>query len=345
MVTSGLVWPWALALVALVLAATVVLAVLRRRRRATERPAEQRWVAATADLDALPEVRAALRRFAVLRAAGVLALGLAVLAAGVLVARPVERQTLSDRLGTRDIVLCLDVSGSMVPYDAAVLRSIAGLLDSFQGERVALAVFNSTTRTVIPLTDDYTVVREELEAGAVALEGVESGWVETYADLERYLAFTAGTEGLGEDQASLIGDGLASCGLLFDEEGSERSRSIVLVTDNQVMGDPVYSLQQAADLAAARDVTLFGLFGGPSYLRGTALNLEFDTVVEGTGGRTWFADDARAIEEIVEDLMDQQATDLDATPEVRVTDRPTAWFVVLLLGLGAFLVLVRGVRG
>ncbi|HEY0189346.1 MAG TPA: VWA domain-containing protein [Cellulomonas sp.] len=343
--SSGLVWPWALAAVVVVLLTTLLVAVLRRRRRTSARAAADRWVAATADLDVLPEVQTALRRYVWLRAVGVVALAVAVLAAGLLVARPAERQIISDRLGTRDIVLCLDVSGSMVPYDAAVLRSVEDLLDSFQGERVALAVFNSTTRTVIPLTDDYGVVREELEAGAVALEGVENGWAATYADLERYEEFTAGTLGMGYDQASLIGDGLASCSLLFDEEGSDRSRSIVLVTDNELLGDPVYTLQQAADLAASRDITLFGLFGGASDLRGTSLNREFDSAVQGAGGRTWFADDAGVVEEIVVDVMAQQAVDLDAAPEVRVTDRPTTWFVVLLLALGAFLVLTARVRG
>ncbi len=342
MVTTWLVWPWALAVVAVLVVGVLALAVLRRRRHPQE--PEVRWVAGTTDLDQVPEVRAALRRFVVLRLLAVGVLALAVTAAGVLVARPAERRTISDRLGTRDIVICLDVSGSMVPYDAAVLRSFTGMLDGFQGERVALAVFNSTTRTVIPLTDDYGVVRDELETGAVALEGVEDGWVDTQAELDRYLDFVAGTECL-EDQASLIGDGLASCGLLFDEQGSERSLSIVLVTDNEVLGEPIYTLQQAADLATGRDVTLFGLYGGASYLRGSTLNTEFDQVITGAGGRTWFTDDAGAMDEILADVMDQQAADLEADPEVRVTDQPTGWFLVLLGGLGAFLVLAWRVRG
>jgi Ca-activated chloride channel family protein len=337
-----LVWPWALAVVAVVLAVVVLLAV-RRRRRPRAVPEDTRWLAATADLDAVPAVRTALRRYAVLRGAAVGCLAVALLAAGVLVARPAQEQTLSERLGTRDIVICLDVSGSMVPYDAAVLRSFQGLIDSFQGERVALAVFNSTTRTVIPLTDDYGVVRTEIETGATALEGVSDPWVSDAA-LDRYLDFAAGTTGMGEDQASLIGDGLASCALLFDESGTERSRSIVLVTDNELLGDPVYSLDQAADLVADRDITLFGLFGGPSYLRGSALNLEFDQAVQGAGGRTWFADDAAAIEDILGDVMDQQTAVLEADPEIRVTDRPTGWYVLLVLATGAFLVLAWRVR-
>jgi Ca-activated chloride channel family protein len=118
----------------------------------------------------------------------------------------------------------------------------------------------------------------------------------------------------------------------------------VLVTDNELLGDPVYSLDQAADLVAERDITLFGLFGGPSWLQGSALNLEFDQAVEGAGGRTWFADDAAAIEEIVGDVMAQQTAVLEADPEVRVTDRPTGWYVLLLLATGAFLVLAWRVR-
>lgn len=341
--TSGLHWPWLLAVAALLAAAVTALAVLRWRRRRRS-VGSTRWVAATGDLDELPQVRALLRRYRVLRSVGAGALVLALAASAVLVARPVARETVSDRLGTRDIVICLDISGSMVPFDAAVLRSFTDLVESFQGERIALSVWNSTSRTVFPLTDDYPVVLDELEQSAQALDGVASGYAYTQQALDDYMELATGTMGLGEDQSSLIGDGLASCGLLFDESDDERSRSIVLVTDNQLLGDPIYTLQQAVDMAAERDITLFGLYSGEPELYSSSLRTQFDQAIQSSGGHTWFADDPDAINGIVDAVMAEQATDVDADPEVRTTDTPRTWFVVLTLALAAFWVVQKQVR-
>ncbi len=340
MVSSGLVWPWALAIVAVVALAVAGIAWWRRGAR---RAGRSRWVAATADLDVIPEVRSALRRYVWLRAAGAGALALALACSAVLIARPMHQQTISERLGTRDIVICLDVSGSMVDYDAAVLNSFTELIENFRGERVGLSIFNSTSRTVFPLTDDYPIALDEIEQGAQVLDGVSGGFYSMDA-LDAYERWTDGTINLGGDQASLIGDGLASCGLLFDQEDDQRSRSIILVTDNELMGDPVYSLSQAIDLTSEREITLFGLYGGPAELRGSALEIEFTSLITDAGGHTWFADDAAAIDGILDEVVQQQTAVLDADPEIRITDTPRTWFLGLVLALAGFWVLQWRVR-
>ena len=335
MVTSGLVWPWALAIVAAVALVVGGVAWLRRDRH---RAGRTRWVAATADLDAIPEVRTALRRYVWLRALGAGMLAICLASAAMLIARPMHQQTISERLGTRDIVICLDVSGSMVPFDAAVLDSFTDLIENFRGERVGLSIFNSTSRTVFPLTDDYPIALDEIEEGARILDGV-SGSFYSNEQLAAYDRWTAGTINLGMDQASLIGDGLASCGLLFDNEDDTRSRSIIFVTDNELMGDPVYSLGQAIDLTSERDITLFGLYGGAPQLKGSALEVEFTSLITNAGGHTWFADDAAAIDGIMDQVVQQQTAQLDADPEIRITDTPRTWFLWLVLGLAGFWVL------
>lgn len=335
MVTSGLVWPWALAIVAVVALAVGGVAWLRRDR---QRAGRTRWVSATADLDAIPEVRTALRRYVWLRALGAGMLAVCLASAAMLIARPMHQQTISERLGTRDIVICLDVSGSMVPFDAAVLDSFTDLIENFRGERVGLSIFNSTSRTVFPLTDDYPIALDEIEEGARILDGV-SGSFYSSEQLAAYDRWTAGTINLGMDQASLIGDGLASCGLLFDNEDDTRSRSIIFVTDNELMGDPVYSLSQAIDLTSEREITLFGLYGGPPQLKGSALEVEFTSLITNAGGHTWFADDAAAIDGIMDQVVQQQTAQLDADPEIRITDTPRTWFLWLVLALAGFWVL------
>ena len=328
-----LAWPW-LAAAALVLAAGAAAWGWHRRRQPVTDDA--RWVAHTDDLDALPEVRRALRAYAVVRAAGVAALVLAVVSAAALAGRPVDREVTEERLGSRDIVLCLDVSGSMVPFDSAIIETFASLVESFRGERIALSVFNSSSRTVFPLTDDYTLVAEELatagEALAFDIESFSPDSPGTWQGVEEFLAFVAGTT-TEAGSSSLIGDGLASCALLFDERDTERSRSIILATDNDVLGEPIYSLPEAVDVVAARDVDLYGLYGGDALLRGSAQQEEFDRAVAAAGGRTWLAEDPDAVAAVIEDVTASQAVAIGTDPQVRLADRPQPWFGLLLLGL------------
>lgn len=330
-----LVWPWLGAALLAGVVAVVVRAWRTRRRRAEP----DRWVANTAYLDQVPALHAALRRHRWMQAAGAGVLAVALVGAGVLAARPADRQVLHERLGTRDIVLCLDVSGSMLPFDSAIAATFAQLVDGFSGERIALSVFDSTSRTVFPLTDDYTLVLQELQtardAASLDLYDFDNTTTE---DLERLLAFVAGTAGV-PGEASLIGDGLASCALLFDEQATERARSIVLATDNYVNGEPIYALGEAVDLVSSRQVRIYGLYGGASELRGTPEHAEFDTVITGAGGLTWYAQDPAAIDAMIADVTAAQAVDLDDTPQIRLTDRPHPWFALLLAGVGVLLVL------
>jgi Ca-activated chloride channel homolog len=333
---SGLAWPWLLGVAVL---AVVVVGVWAWRTKGGG--GDARWVANTAFLEELPELRRAVRVYAVLRGVGVAALVLAVVAAGVVAARPVQREVTTERLGTRDIVLCLDVSGSMVPFDSAIVETFARLVEGFAGERVALSIFNSTSRTVFPLTDDYPLVLDELEATAEALDvdlfAFDPNNPLTWGGIEEFLEFAGASNGVA-GESSLIGDGLASCALLFDEQATERSRSIILATDNDVLGKPIYSLPEAVRLVASRDVHLYGLYGGDELLRGSPQNQEFTEAIEQAGGMTWFAEDPGAVEAVIEDVTAQQAVVIDSGSDPRLVDRPQPWVTVLVLAVLAVLV-------
>lgn len=138
----------------------------------------QRWrdsrpvirVAHTARVRQAARFRSRLARYSGAMAALSVALGSTLLAAAVIAARPSDRVDVNDKMATRDIVLCLDVSGSVIEFDSQVLNTFADLVQGFQGERVALLIFNSSTRTVFPLSDDYTMISEQLRSASFALE-------------------------------------------------------------------------------------------------------------------------------------------------------------------------------
>ncbi len=163
--------------------------------------------------------------------------GVALLAAG-----PVSAETINEQRSNRDIVLCLDVSGSMSQVDRDVINSFADLAAELDGERIGFVLFDASAVTIFPLTDDAAYIAQHLrETG----ENLGTGRV-------------AGTR-VGDLGSSLIGDGLASCLQRFDQDDTQRSRTVVLATDNQVAGTPLFSVADAAQRAVERDVLVFGI--------------------------------------------------------------------------------------
>lgn len=289
-----------------------------------------RWLANTSYLRRLPTYRRRMRLYQVaLGGLGVFGL-VASLGTAILLARPAERDVRAEVLATRDIVLCLDVSGSMIEFDTEIVQTFSEMVESFDGERIALSVWNSTSRTVFPLTDDYALVTEELDAAAQALDFDLDALFHSPEALDRLEEFVAGTMSLDPDSSSLVGDGLATCAYAFDETETERSRSIIIATDNQVLGNPIYSLQEAADLAAERDIRLYGLFAASEEAYSPENEEAFRQAVEGHGGLVYNADDPEAVDAIIADIASQQAVELDANPEVVITDRPETvlWLAV-----------------
>ncbi|PWD50954.1 hypothetical protein C8046_10100 [Serinibacter arcticus] len=310
-------------------------------------PANVRWVANASYLTQLASFRSRLARYRV-GLAGVAVVALTGgIAAGVLLARPVDKQVLNSELATRDIVLCLDVSGSMVEYDAEIVSRFIDLVEGFDGERIALSIWNQTSRTVFPLTDDYGLVTEELELALAALDFDMDSYMNGSFDpddLDRILRFVAGTELSTEMSSSLIGDGLASCGRLFDEADTERSRTIILASDNQVLGTPIYTLSAGADFVAERDIGLIGIYSGESTDTSAGEQKEFEDVVATHDGLYFEASDPSAVDAIIERIQDQQAVDLDATPEVVVSDRPATAATVLVIAFAGLVLLLWRLR-
>ena len=279
-----------------------------------------RPVAHSHRLTELPEYRVALRRHRRWLTAAAVAGGVLMAAAVVSAARPAERNTVSPEQRNRDIILCLDASGSMSSADAAVVEVFARLAQGFDGERLGLTVFDSSAVQVFPLTDDYDFVQEQLQGAKEAFDGAPGS-----------AGFLDGTwNGAG---SSLIGDGLASCVQGFpaaDEGGQagaggaqERSRSVILATDNFVSGDPIFTLEEAAALAKKKDVRMYALNPG-DFDYGTdpaQPGAQLRTAAEGTGGAYYPLDSPEAVQDIIRKVQATEATAFKGAPQAAVADR------------------------
>lgn len=333
-------WPWA-ALIAL--AAVAVVAAFARwlgmRRHRGESGAT------VYDLEEelhTPQAATLLRRFRTLSRIMAACLAAALAIAVALMARPAQVDSASERSSTRDIILCLDVSGSALPYDRQVIEAYRTLVSHFQGERIGMSIFNSTSRTVFPLTDDYELVAEQLRKADEILSGVQSQddidemTDQQYQDISDFLAGTQNRK----NETSLIGDGLVSCaamlpGVTYGKAAtdSHREASIVLATDNVVSGKPTYSLQEALDLTSQAGITVDGLYSGPVQGESDEATVQMRTLIEEHGGIFLLQSDGTSVQDLVRSI-DERQTRIQDTQQADWVDAPGWWTLavaVLLL--------------
>jgi len=320
---------WLAVVVAVVIGAVLVGRVRRRRRGA----AESLWVAHSERLTALPGYRRALSRYRRFVIASVAALIVLLLAGTALASRVVSTTVFQPELRNRDIVLCLDVSGSMTTYDAALVGVFESLVQRFDGERIALVLFNASATTYFPLTSDYDYVTAQLDHLVEDLTSPDSDY-----------EYWNGTD-LGNG-SSLIGDGLGSCVMRFDQVGEERSRSIVLATDNYVAGEPILTLQEAGEYASAQDVTVYGINPGDvtskDYLDDLAA--EMDEVVTATGGEYYALADPGAVAGIVQQITAEQTRTLKGAKQLVQVDEPVVFVLAAFGGLALLMLLAWRLR-
>ncbi|MFD5224099.1 VWA domain-containing protein [Microbacterium sp. NPDC058342] len=313
--------------VLLVAAAIGILRGLRGRGRVESAPAA--LVSRAERLRGLPAFRASVRRRMSLLA-GVLVVGaVAVLLGGVVAARPMAAKTVQPVNNSRDIMLCLDVSGSMSDVDVEVLSVFEDLLKGFEGERIGLTIFNSSPVQVFPLTDDYTFVREQLQNIRASFDyasDTPEHWVGT----------------LNGPGASLIGDGLAACTMRFDHQDDERSRSVILATDNEVAGASILTVEEAAQYAASKKVRVFAL--NPVQGKDAEVSAELSSAAQQTGGQSYALRDTTTVSDIIGEIQKQEATALKGQAQVIWVDSPNLVIALMLVAMLGFLILIWRVR-
>ncbi len=310
--------PWAIG-AALLIALVVFL--LRRRR--DERPAVH--LANTDVLTGLPEYAHALwlhrlKTIGYAAVTGVVAL-LAITAA----ARPVSTTVVNPEKANRDVVLCLDVSGSMVDADAEIVATFRELAKGFKGERLSLIIFNSSAVPLFPLTDDYDFIEEQLADAQRVFEGARFD--------RRYYAGTMNGKG-----SSLIGDGLATCVRSFDHTDKKRARSVILATDNYAIGKSIFTLPEGGQMAKQNDIQIYGI--NPAHRAGGAPATEMRTVVENSGGLYYPLGSSDAVSRILSAVQAREAGRIPGAPVTLIHDVPgeaIAWVSWGVLGLLAVL--------
>lgn len=337
-------WPWAIAIAMGVAVIAIVIAVLFSRK-----PQHEDFRVFSLDEDLNTEHAShAFRIWRSLSRAAIALLGISLCVSIVLLARPMQVNTADERSGSRDIVLCLDVSGSTLPYDREVIETYLKLVDNFQGERIGLSIFNSTSRTVFPLTDDYDLVTSQLKQASDLLQGVQSqDDIDNMSDqdYQQISDWLDGTQNRTE-ATSLIGDGLVSCAAMLpgftygsstSSSGVQRAASIVLATDNVVSGTPTYTLTQALDLVQSADITVDGLYSGPTQSESDETTLEMKQEIESHGGVFLTQSADVSIEQLVEQIERRKDNANESNEQAALIDAPGWWTAVIAVLVAAWL--------
>lgn len=266
-----------------------------------------------------------------------------ILLSGFLMARPYKTESKQLANYNRDIMLCMDISTTCDNLNAELIDKLEDVVRELNGERFGIVIFNSSPVLLCPLTNDYNYIIEVLDKVKEGLKmrlDYMNGKIlfsDKLYEMDAYIS--NGTLVDNEERgSSIIGDGLAAASLDFYdyEDNPDRSRCIILSTDNDLMGEEIITLPEAGEMCQERDIIVYGI--GTEIMEKNQREMMKQTV-EATGGTFYYGEDDDVVENIVKDIRQQMAT-LDETQyEIVETELPETPFRLLLLSLSLMLVL------
>jgi hypothetical protein len=196
---------------------------------------------------ALPEYEKASKKYRILLCIAAVALVFSIASITITASRPISVDIIEPDYETRDIMLCIDVSGSQATEIANVILYFSNVVGRLKGQRIGVGVFAEKATILSPLTNDYAMV-ENLLKELVSLYRARELGVEHNASLVKNLG-----------SASAIGPGIINCASGFDkltEDG--RAQSMIVATDNLQNVEGV-TAEQAGNYLARYGITLYAI--------------------------------------------------------------------------------------
>ena len=301
---------------------------LQKTRKKPRDISKMAVIAHTRVIKELPAYKAAERNYRILLALALICLIATLFSTTVLASRPLKGELGSSRSKSRDIVLCMDVSGSLESYQKAILGYYKTIIKQLEGERVGITVFDGRPASIVPLSDDYDTLHDMIED----LEG---------SHLKDYLA-TLNAGGL----TSQIGTGLIGCVNSFDDLADDkRPKSIILSTDNISTNTDV-NLMQAANYAKSYGIRVYGILVNEENNESTAV--AFKSAIAATGGiyNELKRNNGLEVEaeRIVKEINKQEAAIHEGASEYTYSDSPEIWMIIAGVSAVSFLVIMWRLR-
>lgn len=266
---------------------------------------------------------------------------ISIIFSSILIARPVTSKVTEETKYSRDIFLCMDVSTSVNDLNENLVSTLKDTVKNLQGDRVGISIFNTSSTLIVPLTDDYDYVLDTLENLQKALKvNNEADYKnEDFYYLQQYIR--AGTlVGNPERGSSIISDGLASCVYNFPDLNENRSRIIIFSTDNEMSGEPIITLSEAANLCKEKNITVYPI--APSSVRKTDLE-GLKNVAEVTGGEVYTETTSNTTTSIVKNINEKAKSVTKTSVKKDKVDVPFIPFTILVCSILILVILDRKV--
>jgi hypothetical protein len=246
-------------------------------------------------------------------------LSLSLLTGIILSARPATVSVVTPTQQNRDIMLCLDASGSVLRADTALLNRFTSLVTGFSGQRFGLTLFNSSAVSIIPMNDNYKITAAQLKSAAAAFKAQKG---------DAFTQLTDGTLADFESGTSLVSDGLLSCIEHISVNAQHRSQSIILATDNEVNGTPIVSMTQVVAVARQRNIHIFAIDPGISDQQLSGDHTQLQIITKETGGGYYQLTDNQALNGIVDSIATQESSSFVGLPQPAVNDAPRIFLYI-----------------
>lgn len=294
-------------------------------------------VANTNFVEETPLYKKLMRQYKCYSILSLVFLWLSLVFAVIMLARPVKIDVVQTNLSNRDIFICMDISDSVDELNLQICNELKGIVEELDGERFGITIFNGQSVLLVPLTSDYEYILDTLEKLEMAFEYS----IEGKLDFDNYDLYQYKYEGtLIEHGSSLIGDGLASCLYNFPdlEENNERSRLIIFTTDNELNGEPLVTVEEAATLCLQNDVKVFAVTPEDITDRDT-----FRSAMLSTGGGFYEVTSTEVFDELIDDI---RLTDTSTMEDIKtiITDKPEFFFICMLICMSMYFIFSRKVK-
>jgi len=258
----------------------------------------------------------------------------------VLIARPHTKQKIYEEQYSRDIMICMDLSTSVDYLNARLCDELVEMVDQLKNERIGIVIFNTSPVLLSPLTNDYDYIKEILNGIKIGLQARNSSsWNATEEELYWEAFISEGTlVGNEERGSSLVGDGLAAAIYDFNYEDKDRTKIIIYTTDNDVYGEEIVTMPEAAQICKEKGVIAYGV--GTKEMYTQDMN-EMRECMELTGGAFYLEEDSDSFARIVEDIDSKSASMIQGPMYIQETVHPKGAFIALLISMGAMLMIMK----
>ena len=307
---------------------TTIFVYKQKTSKKTRNISKMAVIAHTKVIKELPAYKAAERRYRLLLALAAICLVTALFSSTVLASRPLKGELGKSRTNSRDVILCMDISGSLENYQKAILGYYKSIIKQLKGERIGITVFDGRPANIVPLSDDYDTLYD-------IIDDIES------SNLKEYLT-TLNSGGL----TSQVGSGLVGCINSFDNlTGSDRPQSIILSTDNHSSNTDI-NIIQAANYAKSYGIKVYGVLAGEDISEGEAAS--FNQAVAITGGiyktLSREGDLDLSAKDVVDEITKQEAAIYEGASEYTYSDAPEIWLYISAASTIAFLIVIWRLR-